>query len=123
MSDRGGAAKARGEILLAHSNLLFSYWHRLGEGRWTRATFRWKMSQLRRSFRRELAHGAHSRCPKTAATCLELIAREPALWTFVRMEGIAPTNNAAEVRSVDQKPSVANSEDWSIGERRKLLAT
>jgi transposase len=28
------------------------------------------------------------------------------LWTFVVEEGVEPTNNRAEVRSVDQKPSV-----------------
>lgn len=27
-----------------------------------------------------------------------------ALWTFVVEEGVEPTNNRAEVRSVDQKP-------------------
>jgi transposase len=29
-----------------------------------------------------------------------------AMWTFVVEEGVEPTNNRAEVRSVDQKPSV-----------------
>jgi hypothetical protein len=28
-----------------------------------------------------------------------------ALWTFMVEEGVEPTNNRAEVRSVDQKPS------------------
>ena len=36
------------------------------------------------------------RCKKTAATCRELLAKERALWTFVRMPEIAETNNAAE---------------------------
>jgi transposase len=35
-------------------------------------------------------------CPKTAATCKELLTREAALWTFVRVEGLEPTNNRAE---------------------------
>jgi transposase len=48
------------------------------------------------SFRDELARGRQCRCPKTAATCSELLARERALWTFVRVEGIEPTNNRAE---------------------------
>lgn len=96
MIDRGGAAKSTGQILLEHSNLLFTYWHRLREARCAHATFDWRIRQLRRSVRHELARGAHCRCPKTAATCVELIAREPALWTFARREGIDPTNNAAE---------------------------
>src|SRR5262245_19271721 len=96
MIDRGGSAKATGQILLEHSNLLFTYWHRWQEGQLARSTLQWKLSQVRRSFRHALARGVHCRCPKTAATCLELIAREPALWTFARWEGIEPTNNRAE---------------------------
>jgi transposase len=30
------------------------------------------------------------------ATCRELLAPEPALWTFARQEGVEPTNSAAE---------------------------
>ena len=44
----------------------------------------------------ELEWGSQSACAKTAATCRELLLREAALWTFVRVEGIEPTNNAAE---------------------------
>ena len=56
------------------------------------------MEPLRYSFREELERGRRSRCPKTAATCGELLARERALWTFVRVVGVDPTNNAAERR-------------------------
>ena len=35
-------------------------------------------------------------CPKTAGTCRELLAGESHLWTFVRVEGVEPTNNDAE---------------------------
>ena len=98
MIDRGGAAKAMGEILLEHSTVLFAWWHQLREGTWTRSTFQWYVGPLRQSFREELARGSQCRCPKTAATCLELLARERALWTFTRVEGIEPTNNSAERR-------------------------
>lgn len=47
-------------------------------------------------FREELVRGARCACPKTAATCQELLKIEAALWTFVRVPGIDPTNNAAE---------------------------
>jgi len=98
MIDRGGAATATGEILLEHSNVLFAWWHQLREGTWARSTFQWYVGPLRQSFRDELRRGSQCRCPKTAATCLELLARERALWTFVRVEGIEPTNNSAERR-------------------------
>jgi transposase len=32
----------------------------------------------------------------SAATCRELLAVEQALWTFVRVEGVEPTNNHIE---------------------------
>src|SRR5258708_4483844 len=35
-------------------------------------------------------------CAPTAATCAALLKVEPAVWTFVRVAGIEPTNNAAE---------------------------
>jgi len=123
MIDRGGAGAAVGQRLLEHAEVLFGWWHWVRDGTWVWATCRRYMRWLRESMREELMAGARCACPKTAATCQELLKVEVALWTFVRVPGLEPTNNAAEVRSVDQKPSVTNSEDWSIGERRKLLAT
>jgi transposase len=35
-------------------------------------------------------------CAKAEALCHNLKELEPALWTFVRVEGVEPTNNAAE---------------------------
>jgi transposase len=43
-----------------------------------------------------LEDGEACGCPKTAATCRELIAHERKLWAFVWREGVEPTNNAAE---------------------------
>ena len=51
---------------------------------------------LRGVFREELVRGARCACPKTAATCQELLGGEAALWTCVRVPGIDLTNNAAE---------------------------
>src|SRR5215813_13549609 len=64
MIDRGGSAKATGEILLEHSNVLFAWWHRLREGMWARSTFQWYVGPLRQSFREELERGSRNRCPK-----------------------------------------------------------
>ena len=33
---------------------------------------------------------------KTVRTCRQLLKVEPALWLFVAVEGLEPTNNAAE---------------------------
>ena len=103
--ERGGPAQPVGAALLEHAQVLFAWWHWVRDGTWARATFQQYVSTLRTSFRGEWENGAAGACPKTAATCRELLAREAALWTFVRVEGVEPTNNAAEVRFVGQKPN------------------
>jgi len=94
--DRGGPGQSVGEALLEHAQVLFAWWHWVRDGTWARSTFQSYVGSLRASFRIELERGKQSACPKTAATCRELLAREAALWTFVRVEGVEPTNNAAE---------------------------
>jgi transposase len=96
MIDRGGAGAEVGTRLLADSGVLFEWWHWVRDGTWQRATLRRYVNGLRPAFRETLAAGTRCGCAKTAATCRELLAREPALWTFVRVVGIEPTNNAAE---------------------------
>jgi transposase len=46
--------------------------------------------------RRVQGRGKKSKCKKTAGTCKELLGHEEWLWTFVDVEGVEPTNNAAE---------------------------
>jgi len=96
MIDRGGPGQAMGEALLEHAHVLFAWWHWVRDGTWKRSTFQSYVQTLRASFKMELEWGSQSTCPKTAATCRELLARETALWTFVRVEGIEPTNNRSE---------------------------
>jgi transposase len=96
MIDRGGAGAAVGEILLEQAEVLLGWWYRVRDGTWSRATFQRYARWLREVFRTELVRGSCCACPKTAATCQELLKVEPALWTFVRECGIEPTNNAAE---------------------------
>jgi transposase len=43
-----------------------------------------------------LRKGAASTYDKTRRTCENILKLEVALWTFVRMEGVEPTNNSAE---------------------------
>ena len=48
------------------------------------------------AFRVRLQAGRECGCAKTAAVCQDLLRLEPALWTFTRMDGVEPTNNAVE---------------------------
>ncbi len=93
---RGGEAAEVGRRLLVHSDRLFEWWHRVRDGTMTRSTFRSYVAIMRFAVRDDLQQGAECPCSKTAATCRELQAGETHLWTFVRVEGIEPTNNEAE---------------------------
>jgi transposase len=96
MIDRGGPGRKVGEQLLEHADVLFAWRRWLCQGKWSQSTWQQQMSGLRRSFRHELQWGTRVRCKKTAATCRELLTKERALWTFVRMPEISETNNSAE---------------------------
>jgi transposase len=96
MIDRGGPGRPIGEALLEHSDHLFHWWHRVRDGTLSRATFRTYVGWLRSAVRDDLERGTACGCAKTAATCRALLAHERRLWTFVRHDGVEPTNNVAE---------------------------
>ena len=93
---RGGEAGEVGQRLLDHSDVLFRWWHRVRDGTLARSSFRLYASWLRDCLRDDLRRGAACDCARTAGTCRELLAGETHLWTFVRVEGVEPTNNHAE---------------------------
>ena len=96
MVDRGGPGVPIGEELLAFAEDLFHWWYRVRDGTLTRTTLRTYIAQQRHWLRELLQRGSVCGCAKTAAVCRELQALEPALWTFARVPGVEPTNNAAE---------------------------
>ena len=97
MIDRDGAGKAIGVALLGCADRLFEHWYRVRDGTLSRATFRSVyVRELRRQVRTHLERGVACGVVKTAGTCRELLAVEASLWTFARVGGVEPTNNAAE---------------------------
>jgi transposase len=96
MIDRGGESAEVGRLLLDHSVKLFDWWHRVKDGTMARATLRSKVAMMRLSLREDLRRGVKCGFAKTAGTCRELLSGESHLWTFVRVEGVEPTNNDAE---------------------------
>jgi transposase len=99
MVDRGGESARVGEALLCFSQDVFTWWYRVRDGTpqpLSRATFQKYVSELRPHFRATLEEGARCGCAKTEGMCREILKVEKALWTFVRLKGIEPTNNAAE---------------------------
>jgi transposase len=54
------------------------------------------MMLICREVERLLEVGSQCGAAKTEGTCCEILKRREALWTFVQVEGVEPTNNAAE---------------------------
>jgi transposase len=96
MVDRANAGSPIGQELLCCAEDLFTWWYRARDGTLSRSTLRQSLGVVRSMVREQLEAGAACGCAKTAATCRDLLAVEPALWTFARVEGVEPTNNAAE---------------------------
>jgi transposase len=96
MIDRGNAGSGIGLELLLFSDDLFHWWYRVRDGTLQRSSLRTYIAEQRPWLRTLLEKGAVCACAKTAAVCGELLKLEPALWTFLRVEGVEPTNNAAE---------------------------
>lgn len=94
--ERGGESQRIGEAILAQSDLMFQWWHRVRDGTMTRATFQAKMRPIQQKIGQLLRQGTACAHDKTAGTCHDILKREEALWTFVHVEGVEPTNNLAE---------------------------
>ena len=92
-----GPREATGRILLRLAKRMFRWWHRVRDGTIDRARFKTIAARLRREVKAALENGQSCGSAKTAATCFEILKVEEGLWTFVRVEGIEPTNNGPEL--------------------------
>ncbi len=104
ISERSGISKQIGTALVTQQEKLFELWHRVRDGTLTRCEFQLLVQEIRNSLQSSLQSGADyeigakEKTPlaKTVRTCRQLLKVEPALWLFVTVEGVEPTNNAAE---------------------------
>jgi transposase len=94
--DRGGSSRRLGQRLRHLTDEMFHLWHRVRDGTLTRYMFRFHMIEIRKQVGISLREGVHCAHPRTAGTCAAILEQEQALWTFVSIEGVEPTNNAAE---------------------------
>jgi len=104
IAERSGVSKLLGEDLLKEKTLLFELWHRFRDGRMTRPQFIAEVEPLRFRVKALLTDGAaypiapreNTPLAKTVRTCRRLLKLEPAMWLFVTVEGVEPTNNDSE---------------------------
>jgi transposase len=95
--DRDGPCVAVGRSGLKIVKKVFAAWHEFKDGRCTRTQLEAQLAPVMNRMNRVLLEGAILSDDKTVATfCENVLALEPALWTFVTTEGVEPTNNFME---------------------------
>jgi len=94
--ERGGASEQVGQQLLEQTTELFKLWHQLREGRLNWPDFQAAMKPIQGRVGALLRAGTTVDHAKTQGTCRQILKLEAALWTFVKVAGVEPTNNAAE---------------------------
>jgi transposase len=94
--DAGGSARAIGETGGALIDRLFDAWYAGRDEPTPRPALAAALAPLQAEFHTLLEQGQRSGHYKAMGLCESLLKLEPALWTFITVAGVAPTNNAAE---------------------------
>lgn len=94
--DRGGEAAPIGRWGLAEIERLVALWHRFRAGEFDRQELQRRLVPLQARMGRLERRGQENPDHKAAGLCRELTKWWAALWTFARVEGVEPTNNAAQ---------------------------
>jgi len=90
-----------GRDLLRPTKELFRQWGRCRDGTLSRAELKAILTPVREKVNALLLRGVFSGNARLAGMCRELHEHREWLWTFLEVEGVEPTNNAAE-RSLRQ---------------------
>jgi transposase len=95
-SERDGPVGEWGQQALKLIERLFRVWHQFRAGEVDRTGLQTQMQPIQTQVRQLLAEGPKLPLSQAQAFCRDLLALWPALWLFVSVEGVEPTNNAAE---------------------------
>lgn len=95
-TERRGPAAEVGLALLAEAKTMFAQWDRVRAGTLSRRGFWLAMCPLRKRVEDFLRQGEALADTRTARTCRNILKLRPALWTFIDLPGVEPTNNTAE---------------------------
>jgi transposase len=96
ISERGGRSAEIANALLEYVKEMFALWHLYRKGKRGRPWWQRKMRPIRKAVEDLLAQGAVCGHSKTEETCTRILKLKAALWTFVDVPGVEPTNNIAE---------------------------
>jgi transposase len=89
-----GTKKRLGRDLMKPTDELFALWKKVRDGTISRRSFRRQMQPIRQRVDNLLLRGYCNAL--TYGFCKELVEHGEHLWTFIDIEGVQPTNNAAE---------------------------
>ena len=104
IAERPGASAEFGAQLLELRKQLFGHWHRYKDGTIDWPALQQSCRPIRQAFVATLQQvvalgvqrGERTPWAKTVRTCQQILQVADALWTFLEIRGIEPTNNAAE---------------------------
>ncbi len=85
-----------GHDLMRQVRLMFDTWWRYKDGKISWTAFQREMAPIRQNVDALLLRGEFSGNTRLIGMCRELYSHREWLWTFVDIQGIEPTNNAAE---------------------------
>lgn len=92
----GGKVGETGKALLAAKDEMFVLWYRVRDGTLGRSTFQRRLIPIRQRVEELLLEGSLCDHKKAKGMCKQILKLKGALWTFARVPGAEPTNNAAE---------------------------
>jgi transposase len=96
MQKRGGKAKSVADDCLSVQQRVFEQWHLFRGGGCSRVQMDDAMAPLMLEMAAILQQGLRCRDRKIKRFCGRVLDVYPAMWTFVVVEGVEPTNNHAE---------------------------
>lgn len=94
--DYGPEAQRVGKQLLSARKGLLRRWQRVRDGTMTREAFQKEAKPIRARILRRLEEGGALPCKKVSGMCREMLKLKDALFTFIDVERVEPTNNTAE---------------------------
>jgi transposase len=95
-SERDGPVGKWGQQAIIQIDKLFDLWHQFKAGELDRAALQINMEPVQTELRQLLEEGQGLPLAKAHTFCQNVLALWPALWRFLEVEGVEPTNNAAE---------------------------
>jgi transposase len=95
-SERDGPVGTFGRELLDYARVVFEYWQGFLDGTLSREELQTWMAPVQRRFEATLGRAVAAGLDGCSGSCADILAHADALWTFVTVPGVDPTNNLAE---------------------------